>query len=1036
MKDQENPELLHINREKERSYFIPFHDEETALNNADYKGASDYYRLLNGNWAFRYFTRDIDIPEVLFEKDCNVNGWDEIQVPLSWQMAGFDVPHYTNFDYPYPVDPPYIPDDNPAGVYALDITLDNTWIKRDTFAVFEGVNSCFYLYVNGHSAGMSKGSRMQSEFNITRYLLPGRNRITVKVLKWCDGSYLEDQDCYRHSGIFRDVYLLSRSKSRIRDIFIKTDLDDDYTDAILSLNLETEGDTAGNVLFRLYAPDGTIIIDKETGFGQSCFNIIAPFTWNAETPWLYTAIFCYADEWIPVDVGFRKIETGKNGVLLINGAAIKLKGVNRHDTHPVLGHYTPMDHMRQDLILMKQHNINAVRTSHYPNTPEFYRLCSRYGLYVMDEADNETHGIANRHRSAGYSYSNFNPAWPHEMPEWRNAHLDRVKRMVERDKNHPCVIMWSMGNEAAFGSNHIAMIDWVHEQDTTRLVHYEGANLAVFSYPDNNYSDACVDVQSIMYPSLEKLEELGRNDEPLNTNKKKDPRPLLLSEYAHAMGNGPGGIADYWEIIHKYPRIAGAFIWEWADHSVIKTDEKGRQFYGYGGDFGEHPHCSNFCIDGCVLPDRTPYPGLRNIKAVYQYAGSELVKTNDNSITIKLKNQHDFINLSCFELHWTLTKDGDIINEGSFASMSIAPGKSKIITLNTAVPKKAWFGVYLNIRLCLAKSTIWADRGFETATMQLAIPCEKAAVFSRGKSFSPLNIDNQDKLTVLEGDSFKYVFNNVYGSFESLKRNGVEFLQARWQLGVWRAPTDNDPPWSIRTQFTDENLEHVHSKVYAVETEKNNDGYIIRVNGSLGALAREPLARTTVTYTVLPSSRIIVDISADIRENMMFLPRFGFELVMPKGNEYLEYFGLGPDENYPDIRQHVRMGRWISTVSDQYFPYVKPQEHGNHGNVQWAAVHDLSGRGLLFKANSVFDFCASHYTAADLTKASHTNTLVPQKETFIRIDYRCSGIGCGSCGPYTFDHYLLKDKKIAYSFSIIPFSREEIPPHEAVIYKL
>ncbi|MCL2042767.1 MAG: DUF4981 domain-containing protein [Treponema sp.] len=1027
--DWQNPGILHINREKERSYFIPFQSEEAALHFHDNKGASSYYKLLNGNWAFRYFDRYIDVPEELYAQDCDLDDWDKIPVPINWQMVGYDIPQYTNVNYPYPVDPPFVPDENPAGVYARDFFLGDAWAARDTFAVFEGVNSCFYLYVNGACVGYSQGSHNQSEFNITQYCLPGKNRITVKVLKWCDGSYLEDQDFYRLSGIFRDVYILSRSKSRIRDIFIRTILDAGYNDAVLSLTLEKEGDGGYKALFKLYDPHGKIITEKELDFGEMHIDVSSPLKWNAETPWLYKAIFCFENEWIPVDVGFRKIETAKNCALLINGVSVKLKGVNRHDTDPVMGHYTSLDHIKRDLDLMKQHNINTIRTSHYPNTPEFYRLCNRYGFYVIDEADQEMHGFCVYHSSEGWKYRNFDPGLPSEMPEWREAFLDRARRMVERDKNHPCIIMWSLGNETAFGSNLVAMADWMHVRDSTRLVHYERASAAVRENKDKNYSDACVDVEGVMYPSLELLEEAGKN-------KKKDPRPFFICEYAHAMGNGPGGLSEYWELMNKYPRLIGACIWEWADHSVILTDEQGKKFWGYGGDMGEYPHDGNFCNDGCVMPDRKPYPGLREIKAHYQCIKSNFVSVDPakNSITFKLTNLHDFINLKNCVIHWALACDGKTIAEGSLIAPALEPKKSRYMNISAAVPSVAWHGVYLNLSYCLAESCLWAEKGFETAAAQLEIPVPQAQVLHREKTLPAVEIHSKGEYTVLEGDSFSYVFNTFYGSFESLKYNGVELLHSRPRLSVWRAPTDNDR--NVRQQWEKENLQYISSKVYSVNAEKNGDGILITVKGSLGALARGPFAQTLVNYTILPSGEIKVNVSVDIRDNMIFLPRFGLEFAMPEGCEFLEYFGLGPDENYSDMNKHVFMGRYKSRVSDQYFPYINPQEHGSHGNVKWAAVYDILGRGLLIKAGSHFEFNASHYTSDDLTKATHTNELKPRGETIVRIDYKNGGIGSGSCGPYTFEKYLLKDKKIGYSFTLLPFCTEEMTAGEAVKYCL
>ncbi|MCL2411600.1 MAG: DUF4981 domain-containing protein [Treponema sp.] len=1038
--DWQNPEIQHNNRERERSYFIPFQSEDEALKFQDSKGVSSFYKLLNGDWAFCYFNRHIETPDTLFTKTQDIDSWDKIPVPLNWQIVqrtpGYDFPHYVNVEYPYPVDPPFVPDENPAGVYARDFYLTENWTERDIFVVFEGVNSCFSLYVNGECVGFSKGSRMQSEFNIGQFCAAGKNRITVKVLKWCDGSYLECQDILRLSGIFRDVYLLSRSKKRIKDIFIKAELDSVYKNAVLSVNLEEDvpqNSGANPVLFKLYDPHEKCVIEKNIEFGETQFDVSEPLKWNAETPWLYKAVFGYEGEWINIDFGFRKIEVAKDCSLLINGKAVKLKGVNRHDTDPVMGQYTPTAHMKRDLELMKQHNINTIRTSHYPNTSEFYRLCNLYGFYVIDEADQEMHGLNRRHPSEelghqSSDYEHFNPELPAELPEWKNAFLDRAKRMVERDKNHPCIIMWSLGNESAFGINIIAMADWIHQRDNTRLVHYEQANSAVRSFKEKNYSDACVDVDSIMYPSLEVVEAEGKN-------KKKDKRPFFLCEYIHAMGNGPGGVSDYWELIYKYPRLIGGCIWEWADHAFVLTDEKtGETYYGYGGDCGEFLHSGNFCNDGCVMPDRTPYPGLREIKSVYQYIKTELVKADLNTslVTLKITNMYDFINISDFVMNWSVTNDGCVYAEGTAAVPSVAPGKSRQITINAAIPQSARYGVYLNASYHLAKTNLWAEKGFEIAAAQFEIKVPKAQAISLKKLLPQIEIQNKGECTVLEGGSFIYVFNNFYGTFESLKYNGVEFLHSRPKLSVWRAPTDND--MYAKTKWTQERFEHAKGKIYSVDTKKDGDKAVISVSGSLGALSCAPIAKTAVIYTVLPSGEIKIEINADVRDKMVFLPRFGMEFTMPAGNELIEYFGLGPDENYCDMKNHVFMGRYKSNVSQQYFPYINPQEHGNHCGVKWAAVYDVMGRGLFFKADESleggFEFNASHYTSGDLTKASHTNELTPREETIVRIDWKNTGMGSGSCGPYTFEKYLLNDKTICYSFCVLPFFSEEMTADE------
>jgi beta-galactosidase len=528
-----------------------------------------------------------------------------------------------------------------------------------------------------------------------------------------------------------------------------------------------------------------------------------------------------------------------------------------------------------------------------------------------------------------------------------------------------------------------------------------------------------------MYMGLEDLEKEGKN-------KAKDTRPFFLCEYVHAMGNGPGGTQDYWDLINKYPRLIGGCVWEWADHTAILTDEKGTRYYGYGGDWDDFPNDGNFCNDGCVMPDRTPYPGLREIKAVYQCIKSEFVKTgvNNNGITLKVTNLHDFIEMKNGLIFWSLTNDGEIAADGIIAAPSIVPKKSRQIFIDAPIPAKTWHGVYLNLSFRLPTSTIWAEKGFEIAISQLEIPVEMAKSVPAQKSLIPLKIEVLDKeFTVLEGNNFKYIFNIFYGTFESLEFNGVELLHSRPKLTVWRAPTDNDR--NVKQKWLEERLNRLTQKVYSVNTEKDGEGFIIKVNGSLGVSGREVFAKTSVNYAIKPCGEIRINIDAEIKDSIAFIPRFGMEFVMPEGNENLEYFGLGPDENYSDMNHHVYMGKFKSTVTDQYFPYIKPQEHGTHCNVKWAAVWDNFGRGLLFKAVTHFDFNASHFTSDDLTKAAHTNELNPRGETIIRIDYKNGGIGTGSCGPYTFEKYQFTEKKVEYSFTVKPICTEEMIPQEA-----
>lgn len=676
-----NPSITGINRNKAHAYFIPYSDKDSALTHNVCQ--SDRYLLLNREWDFKYFDRLFDVTEEYFEKEARLP--DKLPVPACWQMHGYDKPHYTNVTYPYPVDPPYLPDDNPAGVYALDFEVPDSWDGKDVFITFEGVSSCILLYINGCEVGYSKGSHLPHEFDITPYLTKGKNRLTAMVAKWCDGSYLEDQDFYRFNGIFRDVYLTAREKERVQDFFIHTDLDKDYNNATVTVDIDKTGN--GEALTTLITPDGTVIDSAKT-----VFEVKNAEKWTSETPSLYTLIIEYSGEVIAEQFGIRTIETGKQGELLINGTSVKLKGVNRHDSDPEVAYCTPMDLMIRDLNVMKQLNINTIRTSHYPNTPEFYKLCDRYGFYVVDETDVEAHGFSCMNHDQGYKP--YSPVWPCENPLWLDSHIDRMERMVERDKNRPCVIMWSLGNESGFGHNHIKMSQWTKKRDSSRWVHFEGAWL------DNDPEDV-VDVISRMYPHVDTAsKELSGDVRPcldwyIN---KENPRPFFMCEYAHSMGNGPGDMGDYWEKIEQYPNLIGGCIWEWADHTV-KTD-KG---YTYGGDFGETPHDGNFCVDGLVLPDRSLKAGSRNAKEVY--ACMDAAYENGK---LEITNKHHFIDLTDFEAYVSLVCDDEEYEVGVY-HLSAKAGEKESIEIAVNVPQPCIYGAYLNVSFRQTNDTLWAE---------------------------------------------------------------------------------------------------------------------------------------------------------------------------------------------------------------------------------------------------------------------------------------------------------------------------------------
>lgn len=937
MRSYEDLSFIQENREPQRSYYIPYDTLEKALEGD--KKKSKYYKLLNGEWNFAYFERDIDVPEV-------INKWDKIPVPSNWQMHGYDAPYYTNVNYPYPVDPPYVPDDNPCGVYEMDFNLDKDWADRNTYIVFEGVNSCLYLYINDEYVGYSQGSHLQSEFNIAKYVKEGNNKLRVKVLKWCSGSYLEDQDFFRLSGIFRDVYLLSRDVDCVKDIEIQ---------------VENRTITLSEADYAIY--DGKNKIDK----------LDNPILWNAEKPYLYTVVVMSGSEYIPFKVGIRDISVSDKGELLINGVSVKLKGVNRHDTHPTLGHYTPYDCMKEELLKMKALNINCIRTSHYPPTPEFLNLCDEIGFYVVDETDIEIHGFVSR--NGGYGYDIENPDWICNQKQWERAFVERAERMVERDKNHPSVIMWSMGNESGYGSNHDAMIAWTKNRDKSRLVHYEGASLV------KDKSD--VDVVSRMYTSVTGIEEFAKSE---------DRRPFFLCEYSHAMGNGPGDVWDYWEKIYQYPKLIGGCIWEWADHTVLKDG-----VYKYGGDFGEATHDGNFCCDGLVFADRSFKAGSLEAKAVYQY-----IKTKISGNRLTVSNLYDFTNLREYKLLWKIVCDGEIIKAGEIIC-DIEPHGIAEYDLDFVLPESCKYGCYLDISL-LGEYEVAAEQH----------PLEVELLKEVIDQVSPVNFEEEKEIIRITGDNFTYVFNKHYGNFESLVIDGEERLAAVTRLSVWRAPTDNDRrvkyKWGIfGDNRSGENFNRIFNKIYSCELKDNS----ILVKGSLAGISRSPFLRFDVIFTVSGAGEINVKFQGKVKENCVYLPRLGFEFYVPKKNEKFKYFGMGPYENYLDMCHHTKVGMYESTAREEYVPYIMPQEHGNHTRTKLLQIG-----GLKFTSEKDFQFNVSNYTSEVLTNAAHTDELIESDNTIVRIDYKNSGIGSNSCGPELLEQYRLKEKDITFEFTI------------------
>lgn len=943
MREYERLDRLSENRLPQRAYYIPYESLEKAL--AGDPAASAYYRLLNGEWDFCYFERDIDAPEdptaAVFT--------DKIPVPACWQMHGYDIPYYTNVNYAFPVDPPYVPDANPCGIYRTVFTLPENWAERDTHIVFEGVASCLYLYVNGQYVGFTQGSHLQAEFDLTPYVKPGENTLVAKVLKWCVGTYLEDQDFLRLNGIFRDVYLLSREKNAIRDVNIHAD---------------TKSITADAPDYTVYDADG-----KPADLSR-------PVLWNAEKPYLYTLVVKGKTEYLPFKVGMREVTLGADKALCINGTPVILRGVNHHDTHPTDGYVETVDFLRDEMLKMKELNINTIRTSHYPPTSEFLNLCDEFGFYVVDETDLETHGFVSR--NGGYNYDIKHPEWICNQPAWKDAYVERIARLVERDKNHASVIIWSMGNESGYGDNHTAMLEWAKQRDPSRLVHYEGANLIG--------NDAPVDMQSYMYPSLERYTEILEADSPL---------PVFLCEFSHAMGNGPGDTGAYMEMFRKYPQAIGGCIWEWTDHTVIVDGVQ-----KYGGDFGEETNDGNFCCDGLTFSDRSFKAGSLNAKYAYQ----PMIATLDGTV-LTVQNDHDFTDFEEDQFVLSMQVDGMTVGEQNL-HLSAAPHTAVQVKVPFAIPTTCRMGAYLDLSQ--------RRNGREIGHAQFALPTVRTAV----KTGAPLDTLTDDgRHIIAAGDGFTYKFSKFDGQFDSIVMNGTEQIAAPVKLSVWHAPTDNERhtrcAWASKKlgygmdNQTKGNFNLVQTKVYDVTVEGNR----IVAHMNLAGISRKPFLKYTQTMEFFTDGTVKITVDAEKKPELdIYLPRLGFEFVTPEENGAFSYYGMGPEENYCDMNLHAAVGMYRSTAAAEYVPYVRPQEHGNHTEVRYLKMD----RGLTFVTDGKFECNVSRYDAMALDKAEHTDELVADGRTHIRVDYRDCGIGSASCGPALRPEYQVNETEFHF----------------------
>ncbi|MGI6082285.1 MAG: glycoside hydrolase family 2 TIM barrel-domain containing protein [Limnochordia bacterium] len=1017
MNDWENHRLLAKNRVAPRATALPYSDAAGALTGE--RNASPWFQLLNGNWKFFYAPAPALSPPGFHDKDFDATGWDDIQVPGHWQLQGYDHPHYTNILYPFPVDPPRVPTENPTGIYRREFAIPSGWEGRRIFLHFAGVDSAFHVWVNGQEAGYSKGSRVPSEFDITSYVRPGRNTLAVRVYKWSDGSYLEDQDHWWLSGIFRDVYLFAAPNVHLFDFAVRTLLDEQYRDATLKVQTVvqnyTDQDRTGHRVELVLLDDAmqpVLAAPLEAGFDVAARESVTvhlespvsnPRKWSAESPYLYTLLITLKDsrdrvlEVETCKVGFRSVEI-KDGNLLVNGVAVMLKGVNRHDNHPDLGRAVSMDAMVRDILLMKRHNINAVRTSHYPNDPRWYDLCDLYGIYVIDEADLECHGF-------GSTGSNRLT----DDPEWEEAYVDRMRRMVERDKNHPSVIIWSLGNESGYGPNIKAMAAWARKADPTRPLHY-----------DRDLETEVVDFYSAMYSSVEKCIDLGREE--------GYTKPVFLCEYAHAMGNGPGGLKEYWEAFYKYPRLQGGFVWEFADHALRQVTEEGQEWFAYGGDFGDEPNDGNFVVDGLVSPDRIPSPGMIEYKKVLEPVKVEAVDLSAGEVQIT--NRYDFLSLDHLHASWSVEADGTVIASGDVELPHIAAGDSQrvIIPYKRPAVLKPGAEYWLNLSFTLAGDTLWALRGHEVAFAQFLLPFAAPADYALPLDSAPaLRCEENEHTITVQGGHFSLVFDKLYGVIDRWEYHGFESLNTGPKLLFWRAPIDNDR--NIRHEWRKAGLDQLthrvdQCRITAVEPKAVK--WEVQVRIAPPTAERALLCR--YEYTLYATGDLILEVSGTPVGEFPMLPRIGLEMTLPKELEHFSWYGRGPGECYSDSKLANMVGVYKATVDELFTPYIFPQDNGNRTDVRWVAATNVRGMGLLACGRPLINFSAHRYSQDDLDRTTHRHLLVPRDCIYFHLDYHHHGLGSNSCGPGPLPQYQLRPEDFKFSVRLRPFSADEASP--------
>ncbi|OOF65854.1 glycoside hydrolase family 2 TIM barrel-domain containing protein [Rodentibacter sp. Ppn85] len=1007
----QDPQILHVNTTPHHAYFIPFDSVKSAVKNQ--RESSAFFTLLNGEWDFAYFDRYVDLPKDFLHFSFS----EKIPVPSNWQNYGYDHHHYTNVNYPFPFDPPYVPIENPCGLYHRVFTLSLNKKKR-YFLNFEGVDSCLFVYVNRQFVGYSQISHCISEFDVSDFLKDGENHLHVVVLKWCDGSYLEDQDKFRMSGIFRDAYLLERESYYLQDFFIHPELADDLKSAVISVDVSfvEKGKPAEcrEIAWQLSDPQGEILLSAVTENGFN-FTLNEITLWNAENPQLYTLVFRYGSEVICQKIGLRKIEV-KNGVMLFNGKAIKFKGVNRHDSDPKTGYVINREQALQDLRLMKEHNFNAIRTAHYPNAPWFAELCDEYGFYLIAESDIESHGT-----NAVYVKSPEtsillgvkteidhqairqqiidNYCYMARSPQFNAAILDRTYANIERDKNRPSVVIWSLGNESGYGENFEQAASWVKRRDPNRLVHYENA---IFQHSNHQNDLANLDFHSEMYTSTEELDAYFTD--PSNT------KPYLFCEYLHAMGNSCGDAEDYFQAMERHSGAAGGFVWEWCNHSpYLPHSER----MGYGGDFGDVPNDGNFCADGLVTADRQIQSNLLELKNVQRPIRAFLDEGK-----VWLKNYLDFTDAEeLIAIHYQITENLCVISEGYVDGIKIAPKATALLSIDLPETDNELWHITLTYYQKIDHGLVAKNHclGFDQLcfSSQIMLPVQQMK-----KATHTISIDENAHYALISVGQIYYEFDKHRGIIRQISCGGRAWFNAPLDFNIWRAPLDNDS--LIKTHWLAAGYDQAVTRAYDFIIVEQENALEIRVKSRINAVSRERILTLDVIYLIDALGNLSIKIRAKKQPHLPFLPRFGVRFFLKDCFQQAEYVGYGEMESYLDKHQAAQFNLYKTTPESNHVPYLKPQENGSHFGCQMFTIKN-DREGFSIHCDKAFSFNLSPYTQEELSAKKHNDELEESGSTILCVDYKMSGIGSNSCGPSLKEKYRLSETEWDWEIQLLPF---------------